>query len=144
MFISKAWDIKRFCEKTNEARRILGKPRFRSCLRSQASLGKSPKKFQNLLHFLREHVKINHELYRDTVSYGKGVKFRVWKYQPYKRGTSQIKGANFALFITQKGVKISASGQTCGQVRKMGLFNPRSREEQARYVYCENARFQEI
>ena len=27
--------------------------------------------------------------------------------------------------------KISTSGQTCGQVRKMGLFNPRSREEQA-------------
>ena len=26
----------------------------------------------------------------------------------------------------------------------MGLFNPRSREEQARYVYHENARFQEI
>ncbi len=26
----------------------------------------------------------------------------------------------------------------------MGLFNPRSREEQARYVCCENARFQEI
>ena len=26
----------------------------------------------------------------------------------------------------------------------MGLFNPRRREEQAHYVYCENARFQEI
>jgi len=26
----------------------------------------------------------------------------------------------------------------------MGLFNPRSREEQAHYIYCENARFQEI
>ena len=39
--------------------------------------------------------------------------------------------------------KISASGQTCGQRRKMGLFDPRSREEQARYVYCENARFRE-
>ena len=26
----------------------------------------------------------------------------------------------------------------------MGLFNPQSREEQARYVYHENARFQEI
>ena len=25
----------------------------------------------------------------------------------------------------------------------MGLFNPRSREEQARYVCCENARFRE-
>ena len=35
--------------------------------------------------------------------------------------------------------KISVSGQR----RKMGLFNPRSREEQARYVYQENARFQE-
>ena len=28
-------------------------------------------------------------------------------------------------------LKISASGQTCGQRRKMGLFNPESREEQA-------------
>ena len=36
------------------------------------------------------------------------------------------------------------SGQSCGQVRKMGLFNPESREEQAHYVYRENARFQEI
>ena len=35
------------------------------------------------------------------------------------------------------------SGQTCGQVRKMGLFNPRSREEQAHSLYCENARFRE-
>ena len=26
----------------------------------------------------------------------------------------------------------------------MGLFNPESREEQAHYVYHENARFQEI
>ena len=26
----------------------------------------------------------------------------------------------------------------------MGLFNPQRREEQARYVYCENERFQEI
>ena len=40
-------------------------------------------------------------------------------------------GANFALFIAKKSAKISASGQTCGQVRKMGLFNPESREEQA-------------
>jgi len=39
-----------------------------------------------------------------------------------------------------KGAKISASGQR----RKMGLFNPQNREEQAHYVYCENARFQEI
>ena len=39
--------------------------------------------------------------------------------------------------------KISASGQTCGQVRKMGLFNPESREEQAHSLYCENARFHE-
>ena len=39
--------------------------------------------------------------------------------------------------------KISPSGQTCGQRRKMGLFNPRSRDEQARYIYCENARFRE-
>ena len=36
------------------------------------------------------------------------------------------------------------SGQTCGQRRKMGLFNPQSREEQAYYICCENARFQEI
>ena len=34
-------------------------------------------------------------------------------------------------------------GQTCGQVRKMGLFNPENREEQARCVYHENARFRE-
>ena len=40
--------------------------------------------------------------------------------------------------------KISASGQICGQRRKTGLFNPKSREEQARYDCCENARFQEI
>ena len=52
-------------------------------------------------------------------------------------------GANFALFIAEKGAKISASGQTCGQRRKKGLFNPKSREEQAHYVYLENARFRE-
>ena len=52
-------------------------------------------------------------------------------------------GANFALFIARNSAKISASGQTCGQVRKMGLFNPQSREEQARYGYCENTRFRE-
>ena len=50
----------------------------------------------------------------------------------------------FALLIAENEPKISASGQTCGQVRKMGLFTPQSREEQARYIYCENARFQEI
>ena len=50
----------------------------------------------------------------------------------------------FALFIGNKSAKISVSGQTCGQVRKMGLFNLQSREEQAHYVYHENARFQEI
>ena len=27
---------------------------------------------------------------------------------------------------------------------KMGLFNPRSREEQARYICCENARFRSV
>ena len=53
-------------------------------------------------------------------------------------------GANFALFTAKKSAKISASGQTCGQRRKMGLFNPRSRGEQAHYLYRENARFQEI
>ena len=52
-------------------------------------------------------------------------------------------GANFALFTAEKSAKISASGQTCGQVRKMGLFNPESREEQARSLYCENTRFRE-
>ena len=50
----------------------------------------------------------------------------------------------FAPFIAENNPKISSSGQTCGQVRKMGLFNPRSREEQARSIYYENARFQEI
>ena len=39
--------------------------------------------------------------------------------------------------------KSPLSGQTCGQRRKMGLFNPERKEEQARYVYCENARFRE-
>ena len=53
-------------------------------------------------------------------------------------------GTNFSLFIMLNSAKISASGQTCGQVRKMGLFNPQSREEQAHCVYHENARFQEI
>ena len=47
------------------------------------------------------------------------------------------------VIIIKKHSKISASGQTCGQVRKMGLFNPESREEQARSLYCENARFRE-
>ena len=37
----------------------------------------------------------------------------------------------FACFIAENKAKISASGQTCGQVRKMGLFNPQSREGQA-------------
>ena len=46
--------------------------------------------------------------------------------------------------IAENKPKISVSGQICGQRREMGLFNPRSREEQARYVCCENARFQEI
>ena len=57
--------------------------------------------------------------------------------------SQQNKGANFALFIAENEAKISASGQTCGQVRKMGLFNPRSRGEQAHSLYCENARFRE-
>ena len=46
--------------------------------------------------------------------------------------------------LAEIDARISASGQTCGQRRKMGLFNPRNREEQAHYVYLENARFQEI
>ena len=54
------------------------------------------------------------------------------------------KGTNFAHFIDDKSAKISVSGQTCGQRRKMGLFNPKSREEQAHYDYHENTRFQEI
>ena len=49
----------------------------------------------------------------------------------------------FAFFIARNSAKISACGQTCGQVRKMGLFNPQSREEQAHCVYRENARFRE-
>ena len=53
-------------------------------------------------------------------------------------------GANFALFIGNKSAKISPSGQTCGQRRKMGLFNPESREEQAHCIYHENARFREV
>ena len=53
------------------------------------------------------------------------------------------KGANFALFTARNSAKISASGQTCGQVRKMGLFNHESREEQARYVYHGNTRIRE-
>jgi len=56
----------------------------------------------------------------------------------------KIKIDKFAFFIARKSAKISASGQTCGQRRKMGLFNPQSREEQAYYIYQENARFQEI
>ena len=43
-------------------------------------------------------------------------------------------GANFALFIARNIAKISASGQTCGQVRKIGLFTPQIREEQAYFV----------
>ena len=43
----------------------------------------------------------------------------------------------------ENSAKISVSGQTCGQRRKTGLFNPQSREEQARYGYCENTRFRE-
>ena len=50
----------------------------------------------------------------------------------------------FALFIAINSAKNSASGQTCGQVRKMGLFNPQSREEQAHYVYHKNARFRKV
>ena len=50
-------------------------------------------------------------------------------------------GANFALFAARNSAKNSASGQTCGQGRKMGLFNPQSREEQAHLLCYENARF---
>ena len=57
--------------------------------------------------------------------------------------SSKNQGANFALFRARNSAKNSASGQTCGQVRKKGLFNPRSREEQAHLLYRENARFRE-
>ena len=50
-------------------------------------------------------------------------------------------GANFALFIAENSAKISASGQICGQRRKMGLFNPENREEQAHLLCYEKARF---
>ena len=46
-------------------------------------------------------------------------------------------------FYSREKCKISVSGQTCGQVRKMGLFNPQNREEQAHCVYHKNARFHE-
>ena len=49
-----------------------------------------------------------------------------------------------ALFMADKSAKISASGQTCDRRRKTGLFTPRSREEQAHYVYHENERFREV
>jgi hypothetical protein len=49
----------------------------------------------------------------------------------------------FALFMAENSAKISASVQTCGQVRKTGLFNPGSREEPAHLLYHENARFRE-
>ena len=47
------------------------------------------------------------------------------------------------MIFGQNRPKISASGQTCGQVRKMGLFNSLSREGQAHWLYCENVRFRE-
>ena len=56
---------------------------------------------------------------------------------------SVIAARDYRLKTIKKWSKISVSGQTCGQVRKMGLFNPQNREEQARYVYHENARFRE-
>ena len=65
-------------------------------------------------------------------------------YSTQLASSNENEGANFALFIVINSAKISASGQTCGQRRKMGLFNPESREEQAHCLYCENARFQEI
>ena len=49
----------------------------------------------------------------------------------------------FACFIAENKAKNSLSGQTGGQRRKMGLFNPESREEQAHSLYHENARFRE-
>ena len=61
------------------------------------------------------------------------------KFAPWHKN----EGANFALFAVGNSTKISASGQTCGQRRKKGLFNPRSREEQAHLSYQENARFRE-
>ena len=41
----------------------------------------------------------------------------------------------FALFIGEKGAKISANGQTCGWSEN-GLFNPKSMEEEAILLYC--------
>ena len=49
----------------------------------------------------------------------------------------------FAFIIVDKSANISVSGQTCGQRRKMGLFNPQSREEQAHCIYHESERFRE-
>ena len=71
---------------------------------------------------------------------------------PRTRGIRSFKGEISKIVLSSKNyqklgenkTKIPASGQTCGQVRKMGLFNPRSREEQAHYDYYKNARFQEI
>ena len=62
----------------------------------------------------------------------------------YKKALSQlsITALNYRK-TAENEPKISASGQTCGQRLKMGLLNPRSREEQAHSLYCENARFRE-
>ena len=58
---------------------------------------------------------------------------------------SKIRIEFFEQFTRLMQLKISVSGQTCGQRRKNGLVQPpESREEQAHYVYHENARFQEI
>ena len=53
--------------------------------------------------------------------------FKSKKFAPSRKN----EGANFALFTARKSAKISLSGQTCGQRRKMGLFTPESREGQA-------------
>ena len=68
---------------------------------------------------------------------------------PRTRGIRSFKGEISKIVLSSKNYqklgenkpKISVSGQTCGQRRKMGLFNPERREEQAHYDYHENTRF---
>ena len=70
---------------------------------------------------------------------------------PRTRGIRSFKGEISKIVLSSKNyqkllenkVKNSLSGQPHNQIRKTGLFNPESREEQAHYDYRENARFQE-
>jgi len=52
-----------------------------------------------------------------------------------------IKFGTFYRFIDEKDAIIYPGSQPHIQNRKMGLFNPQNREEQAHSVHCENARF---